>query len=80
MGAFYGSIQVRSDERDGVLAVAEKVATGRGVRCLVSPVLNGWVGIYPEHYGQDDTFGAELAGKLAGLVLHMLVHDSDVMA
>lgn len=80
MGAFYGSIQVRSDERDGVLAVVEKVAAGRGVRCLVSPVLNGWVGVYPEHYGQDDTFGAELAGELSALVLHMLVHDSDVMA
>jgi hypothetical protein len=80
MGAFYGSIQVRSDERDDVLAVVERVATDRGVRCLVSPVLNGWVGVYPQHYGQDDTFGAELARELSGLVLHMLVHDSDVMA
>lgn len=80
MGAFFGSIQVRRDERDAVVAAVEKVAAERGMRCLVSPVLNGWVGIYPEHYGQDDTFGAAVARELAGVVLHMLVHDSDVMA
>jgi hypothetical protein len=79
MGAFYGSIQVRRDDRDAVLTAVERVATERGVRCLVSPVLNGWIGVYPEHYGQDDTFGAGLARELSGLVLHMLVHDSDVM-
>lgn len=80
MGAFYGSIQVRNHEPEAVIAAVEKVASSRGVRCLVSPALNGWVGVYPEHYGQDDTFGAELASDLSGLLLHIVVHDSDVMA
>src|ERR1700733_1464392 len=53
MGAHYGSVQVRRNERDSVLAASEKVAREYGVKCLVSPVINGWVGIYPENNGQD---------------------------
>jgi len=80
MGAFYGSTQVRTDDRDAVVVAVEQVASTQSVKCLVSPVLGGWVGIYPENQGQDHQFGAALAEKLDGFVLHMLVHDSGVMA
>jgi hypothetical protein len=80
MGAFYGSIQVRSNQHDAVVAAVESVARERGIKCLVSPVLNEWVGVYPENHGQDDQFGAAVAEQFGGLVVQMLVHDSDVMA
>ena len=80
MGAFYGSTQVRREERDAVVSAVEKVARARGVKCLISPILDGWIGIYPENQGQDEQFGAAIAQRLDGVVLHMLVHDSDVMA
>jgi len=49
MGAFYGSVQVRSDDREQVLDAADEVAHARRLECLVGPVVDGWIGIYPEH-------------------------------
>ncbi len=80
MGAFYGSTQVKTDDRDAVLAAVEQVASAQQVKVLIGPVLGGWVGVYPENQGQDQQFGAALAEQLDGILLHMLVHDSDVMA
>ena len=48
MGGFYGSVQVRSEDRDAVLAAAEQVAAQLNLRMLVGPVINAWIGIYPE--------------------------------
>jgi len=53
MGAFYGSVQVRSADRDRAKAAAEEVARQRQIRMLISPVLNGWVAVYPEGSGLD---------------------------
>jgi hypothetical protein len=80
MGAFYGSTQVRQQEYEAVVQAAETVARDQGCKCLIGPVLNDWIGIYPENHGQDDNFGAAIAQKLGGFVLHLLLHDSDVMA
>jgi len=57
MGAFYGCAQVRSDDRDRVTTVAEDVARRLQTHMLVGPVLNGWIGVYPEGSGQDQRVG-----------------------
>jgi hypothetical protein len=75
MGGHYGSVQVRSTDRAAVKAVAEWVATEKKIHCLVGPELNGWVGIYPENNGQDETIAREIAQHLRADVLHLLVHD-----
>jgi len=80
MGAFYGSVQVRSEERDRVKAVAEEVARRLQVRMLIGPVLGGWIGIYPEGSGQDPNVSREIAQQINGDLLHFLVHDEDVFA
>lgn len=80
MGGFYGSVQVRCDNRARVISAAEEVARENDIRCLVGPVIRGWVGVYPEHNGQDQTIGEEIARSLGGVALHALVHDDDVMA
>ena len=80
MGGHYGSVQVRTTDRDAVKAAVESVATTRKIRCLLGPELNGWVGIYPEGHGQDDSFGKDIAQQIDADVLHLLVHDDDVLA
>jgi len=57
MGGFYGSVQVRTTDRAAVKAAAEAIAAKRSIHCLIGPELNGWVGIYPENHGQDDSVG-----------------------
>jgi hypothetical protein len=80
MGAFYGSVQVRSEDRSGVKAVAEEVARAIHASMLVGPVIDGWVGLYPFMNGQDERVGAAMAGRMDADVLHLIVHDDDVFA
>lgn len=80
MGAFYGSTQVRTTDREKVIQAAQTVAKLNGIHCLVGPALNGWVGVYPEHSGQDDKVGSQIAQAIGGEVIHLLLHDDDVLA
>jgi hypothetical protein len=80
MGAFYGSVQVRSEDRDRVKAVAEEVARRLQIHMLIAPVLNGWIGVYPEGSGQDQQVGEALFQGLKTTVWHVLVHDDDILA
>jgi hypothetical protein len=70
MGAFYGSVQVRSEDHGHVRAAAEEVARQRQIRTLIGPVLNGWVGIDPEGSGQDGNVSRDLAQRINRDVLH----------
>jgi hypothetical protein len=79
MGAFYGSVHVRTDDRDQVLAAAGKVAR-KDTRLLVGPALRGWVAVYPSGNGQNDRVARRLAKHVAGDVVYVMVHDSDVFA
>lgn len=80
MGGFYGSVQLRTEDRARVTAAADAAAKAAGARCLIGPVLNGWVGVYPEDAGQDQNLAAAIAKEVGGDVLHAVVHDDDVMA
>ena len=80
MGGFYGSVQVRTEDRRRLVHVAGQVATAQGIRCLIGPLLEGWVGIYPEGAGQDDRIGQAIAREISGEVLQAVVHDDSVMA
>jgi hypothetical protein len=80
MGAFYGSTQVRTADRDRVRGAAEAVATKRGIRCLLGPQIGQWVGVYPQDSGQDETVGEAIAKRVGGVVVHLMLHDDDVFA
>ncbi|HEY7120570.1 MAG TPA: hypothetical protein VH475_28555 [Tepidisphaeraceae bacterium] len=80
MGAHYGSTHFPTTDRDAVRRAAETVAKARGIKCLLGPALNGWVGVYPEGHGQDESVGHDLAQHVPGLALHLLVHDDDIFA
>src|SRR5690348_11725413 len=64
MGAFYGSIHVRTEDRAAVLAAVAQIARKQKTRFLVGPVLRGWVGVYPSTNGQDQGITRALARKL----------------
>ena len=80
MGGFYGTVQVRTGDREAVRAAAETVAAELDCRCYLGPELGGWVGIYPSMHGQDTRFGQALSARLAEPVLHLMVHHDDILA
>ncbi len=80
MGAFYASIQIRTADRATVKAAAEAIAVKRSIHCLIGPEINGWIGVYPENDGQDQSVGQVIAEQLPADVLQLVVHDDDVLA
>src|SRR5262245_9697368 len=80
MGAFYGSIHFRTDDRSTIRKLLEQTTAKKKVRFLLGPVLNGWIGVYPSDSGQDERLSRTLAKGFPGEVLHMLVHDDDIFA
>ncbi len=79
MGGFYGSVQVRGEDREAVRAALEELARKKR-RFLLGPPLDGWIGVYPSGHGQDFRVARALARRLPGELIAMLVHDDDVFA
>lgn len=77
MGAFYGSAHIRSDQITEVTGVLEELAK-RKWKFLVSPVIDGWIAVYPNIHGQDERVSKAIAKKLDWPILHVAVHDDDV--
>jgi hypothetical protein len=81
MGGHYGTIHVRTDNRDEVRFAVERLSTNRNLRFLIAPPINGWVTVFPEDHGQDSALSESLAQLLPDKTLiHCLVHDDDVFA
>ena len=80
MGGFYGSIQVRSEDRERLKAIVERIAGTTGDRFLLGPPIDGWIGIYPGNHGQDERVGQQIANEISDGVLHLIVHDDDIFA
>src|SRR6266542_1044894 len=81
MGGHYGTIHVRTEDRDAVRSAVETLNCEGARRFLIAPPIRGWVTVYPENNGQDQTVSEALAAKLPDHVLiHCLVHDDDVFA
>ncbi len=80
MGEFYGSIHVRTADRDAVRTALAAVMRSKRSQSLLAPTLNGWTTIYPELNGQDASISKALARKLSSDIVHVLVHDGDLFA
>jgi len=78
MGSYYGSIQVRCDDREALRAAVEDVARECFQKFLVGPVMHGWVGVYPDGSGQSNVCAQALAKRLNQVVLQLIVHHDDV--
>jgi WD40 repeat protein len=75
MGAFYDSVQIRSDDHEAVRTLLEELARKKKRRFLLGPVLNGWIGVYPN---QDVAAARDLARRLRVELLALNVHDDDI--
>ena len=80
MGAFYGSVQIRCEDRAPVQQALDALAKKKKTRFLLGPAIDGWIGVYPEGHGQDLGLDKSLARLLSLEFLHLLVHDDDVFA
>lgn len=81
MGAHYGTIHVLTEDRDEVKRAVESITSKRTKRFLIAPPIDGWVTVFPENNGQDDSVSEALAEKLPNrTVLGTLVHDDDIFA
>jgi hypothetical protein len=79
MGGHYGSIHIRTENRDAVLRSLENFEVNQTRKFLIAPPINGWVTVFPENNGQDDAVSKALAARLPDFtIIHCLVHDDDV--
>lgn len=77
MGADYGSTHIRTEQFDKVREVVERLAVEEEFSCLLSPVIDGWIGIYNDMNGLAP-LGASLAKHFREDILSMMVYDDDV--
>jgi hypothetical protein len=80
MGAFYGSIHVRTDDADLVHRTLSTWVRRNRCAFFVGPSIRGWVGVYPENAGEDFTISKKLAAKIPADLVHVMVHDDDIFA
>lgn len=80
MGAFFGSILIKTENSGAVQTALETV--GREAKCkfLMGPALNGWISVLPNDSGQNDQISVELTRLLPEDIFHLIVHDDGLFA
>jgi hypothetical protein len=76
MGGFYGSVHIRSGSFDLIKGVLENLSKKEGYKFYMSKPISGWIGIFPDNYGQIPLAGA-IAEFVDFDVLGLMVHDDD---
>jgi hypothetical protein len=79
MGEFHGSVFLRPADLAAAVNACAGIAAGGEVRFLVAPPRDGWIAVYPSGSGQDEGVSRLLAERLGGQVLHLALHDGDVL-
>jgi hypothetical protein len=81
MGGHYGSIHVRTNERDEVRVAVENLNHGETGKFYIAPSIDGWVTVFPENHGQDSSVAEALASKLADkAIIYCTVYDDDIFS
>ena len=78
MGGHYGSIHVRTEDREAIRKTLEQIVHERDLKCLLGPALDGWISIYPNDSASD--VAAALARAVRQPVLLTTVYDDDLFA
>ncbi|MHB0938108.1 MAG: hypothetical protein ACYC6A_17090 [Armatimonadota bacterium] len=80
MGAFYGTIYLRTDDDGAVCRALEEMAGAGDHRYYLAPAIRGWTAVYPNDGGQDPEDAAELAERFPNLeIFYVTVHDDDLL-
>ncbi len=77
MGAFFGSIHVRTGDAGRVRAVLEEVARRTDAKFLMGPEMNGWISVFQSE-DQSDRASSNLAKLLPDDIFQFMVHDDDI--
>ena len=80
MGNFWGSIHVRSEDRDALVPLLTEIAADGQVKFYIGPPVGGWIAIYPHEHGQDTKIGQRIASATKLDAFHLILHDDDVFA
>src|SRR4051812_9041210 len=81
MGGHYGSIHVQTQDINAVRTAVESLNHPGTRRFYIAPSINGWVTVFPENNGQDESVTEALAAELPNeTILHCAVHDDDIFA
>jgi hypothetical protein len=79
MGAFFGSILVRTTNLDAVQKGLARIAKETDSKFLAGTSVNGWISIFAENSGQDDRISLALANLLPDDMFHLIVRDDDIL-
>jgi hypothetical protein len=80
MGAFYGSIHVRTENSDVVQKALNDAAKEANYKFLLGPAINGWISVFPDNGGQNAGISTEIAKCLPCDIFHLVVHDDDIFS
>lgn len=81
MGGHYGSIHIRTDDRDEVRIAVENLRHPQTQRFYIAPPIKGWVTVFPENHGQDHTVAEALVARLPKkTIIYCTVYDDDIFA
>jgi hypothetical protein len=78
MGAHYRSLQIKTENRDAVILLAEHLAKSHKGRLLIGPQLNCWTGLYCDDSVPAEAFASNISEQLKTVALDLMVHDSDI--
>lgn len=78
MGAFYGSIHIKTENCEAVQKALDLVANEANCRFLLGPPLYRWISVFPNDSGQNNQISVEIAKRLPNDVFHLMVHDDDI--
>jgi hypothetical protein len=77
MGGWYNSIHVRSESIEPVRNVLRGLTRDKKYKFLLSPVINGWVGIFAQMQPRVQ-ISTKIAKKLPLDIIELAVYDDDV--
>ena len=78
MGATYLSMQLRTTDRDAVVAALERIASASGVeQFYVAEPTGGWLAVFPNFTPEIDRSPKALSAALDCLIVLLLSADED---
>lgn len=80
MGQSCGGIFVRGNDIEAVREACGAVANSTHSKFLIAPSETAWTAIYPSDAGQNPAVTEGLSRHLVGNLLHLVLHDSDLVA
>ncbi|MEH2197521.1 WD40 repeat domain-containing protein [Nostoc sp.] len=77
MGAYYGSIHIRSTDTEEIVEIVKKLAAQEKLKFLISPCINGWISVYSSEKGQNPTVIKAIAQQFSGHLINLILYHDD---